>query len=283
MLFRTWPDEAPAGTEWRRKKTMTPVVNEILGSADYFILLMFRVGGLIVPSPIFGRVNIPAMAKIGLTAAISYLFFIVFPQTAAITYSTLMGFALLCASEVLLGIALAFITNVFFSLTSYTAGQIIDMQIGFGIANVYDVQNNTQAPVMGNILNLMLLLLFFAIDGHHKLIEMVYLTIERIPVGALTFTSNIGLVALEIFIKAFLIGVMMALPILASGLTLEIAFGMMMRAVPQIHMFVVGIPLKMLVGIIVFTATLPVYAGFSSRIFEEMFIGIELMFAAFVG
>ena len=262
---------------------MTSIVNEILGHADYFILLMFRVGGLIVPSPIFGRVNIPAMVKIGLTFAISYLFFIVFPQTAAITYSTLVGFALLCAGELLLGIALAFITNIFFSLTSYTAGQIIDMQIGFGIANVYDAQNNTQAPVMGNIINLMLLLLFFAIDGHHKLIEMVYLTIERIPVGALTFTPNIGLVALEVFAKAFLIGVMMALPILASGLTLEIAFGMMMRAVPQIHMFVVGIPLKMLVGIIVFTVTLPIYAGFSSRIFDEMFKGIEQMFAAFVG
>ena len=261
---------------------MTSVVNGILGSADYFILLMFRVGGLIVPSPIFGRVNIPARVKIGLTVAISYLLFIVFPQTTAITYSTLAGFALICASELLLGIALAFITNIFFSLTAYTAGQIIDMQIGFGIANVYDVQNNTQAPVMGNVINLMLLLLFFAIDGHQKLIKMIYLTIERVPVGALAFTPGIGLVALELFIKAFMIGVMMALPILASGLTLEIIFGMMMRAVPQIHMFVVGIPLKMIVGIIVFVATIPVYAGFSSRIFEELFKGIERMFAAFV-
>ena len=261
---------------------MTSVVNTILGSADYFILLMFRVGGLVVPSPIFGRVNVPAQVKIGLTVALSYLFFVAFPQSTGIVYSSLIGFMLLCAGELLLGIALAFITNVFFSLTSYTAGQIIDMQIGFGIANVYDVQNNTQAPMMGNLINIMLLLLFFAVDGHHKLVEMMYLTIDRIPIGALTLSSNIGLVALEIFAKAFLLGVMMALPILASGLTLEIAFGMMMRAVPQIHMFVVGIPLKMLVGIIVFTATLPVYARFSIRIFEEMFKGLERMFAAFV-
>jgi len=53
----------------------------------------------------------------------------------------------------------------------------------------------------------------------------------------------------------------------------------MMRAVPQIHMFVVGIPLKMLVGIMIFTVTLPVFAGFSSRIFDEMFLGMEKMFA----
>ena len=262
---------------------MSSVVNEIIGNADYFILLVFRVGGLVVTSPIFGRVNIPVMAKICFTAAIGYLFFTIFPQTDAIEYSSLFGFLLLCAGELLLGMALSFVTNVFFALTAYTAGQIIDMQIGFGIVSVFDAQNNMQAPVTGNIINLMLLILFFAADGHHLLIEMVYLTIQRMPIGTLVFSPYIGYMALEVFIRAFMLGIMMALPILASGLTLEIAFGMLMRAVPQIHMFVIGIPLKMLVGLIIFAVTLPVYAGFSIRIFEEMFKGVERMFAVFVG
>jgi flagellar biosynthesis protein FliR len=111
---------------------------------------------------------------------------------------------------------------------------------------------------------------------------MIYLTIDNMPVGTLVISPNMGLVALEIFIKAFMLGVMMALPILASGLTLEFTFGVMMRAVPQIHMFVVGIPLKMLVGLIVFSLTLPIFAGFSNRIFSELFNGIESMFAVFV-
>ena len=262
---------------------MTSVVNEIIGSADYFVLLVFRVGGLVMTSPIFGRVNIPAMAKICFTVAISYLLFTIFPQTTAITYSSLVGFVLICVGEVLLGVALSFVTNLFFSVTAFTAGHMIDMQIGFGIVNVYDIQNNMQAPVMGNVLNLMLLLLFFAVDGHRQLIEMVYLTVQGLPVGASIMSPNIGMVALEIFKKAFMLGVMMALPILASGLTLEIILGVMMRAVPQIHMFVVGVPMKMLVGIIVFSVTLPVYAGFSTRIFEEMFSGLGRIFAMFVG
>ena len=262
---------------------MTSVVNDIIGSADYFVLLIFRVGGLVVTSPIFGRVNIPAMAKVCFTVAIGYLFFTIFPQTVDIKYSSLIGFVLLCASELLLGIALSFVTNLFFSLTAFTAGHMIDMQIGFGIVNVYDIQNNMQAPVMGNILNLMLLLLFFAVNGHRQLIEMVYLTINRLPIGTAVLSPNIGWVALEIFKRAFMLGVMMALPILASGLTLEIILGVLMRTVPQIHMFVVGIPMKMFVGIIVFSATLPIYAGFSTRIFDELFSGVERMFAMFVG
>ena len=262
---------------------MASMVNAIFSNTDYFVLLLFRVGGLVFASPIFGRVNIPALAKIGLIAAISYLFYNIFPQTADLEYSTLIAFLLICAGELLLGIALAFITNLFFSITAFTAGQLIDMQIGFGIVNVYDMQNNTQIPMMGNVLNIMLLVLFFIVNGHLQLIDMIYLTVESMPIGTLVISANMGLVALEIFSRAFLLGIMMALPILESGLTLEFTFGVMMRAVPQIHMFVVGIPLKMLVGVFVFSLTLPVFANFSNRIFSEMFTGIGRMFATFAG
>jgi len=262
---------------------MTTMVNTVLGNADYFVLLLCRVSGLVFASPFFGWVNIPAIAKICLICTVSYLLFTVFPQSADIRYSTLMGFTLMIAGELLLGMALAFVTNVFFSVTAFTAGHMIDMQIGFGIVNVFDIQNNTQVPMMGNVLNIMMLLLFFAINGHLRLIEMIYLTIERMPIGTLVFSANLGLTAVEIFMRAFLLGVMMALPILASGLMLEMCFGMMMRAVPQIHMFVVGIPLKMLVGITIFTVTIPVFGNFSGRIFEELFLSLEKMFANFVG
>jgi len=255
----------------------------ILMSADYFILIILRMGGLVLSSPIFGRVNVPLVAKLGLVVSLGYLMFMVFPQTVAIHYSTLLGFVLLCAGELLLGMALAYVTNVFFSLTAFTAGQLIDMQIGFGIVNVFDAQNNTQVPMMGNVLNIMFILMFFVVNGHLRLIEIVYLTIERMPIGTLVFSPTIGLTALEIFIRAFVLGVMMALPIIASGLTLEIAFGMMMRAVPQIHMFVVGIPMKMLIGLIIFVVTLPVFGNFSERVFNELFLGIEKMFANFIG
>ena len=234
-------------------------------------------------SPIFGRVNIPNIAKLGLVASLTYMMFIIFPQTVEIHYTTLLGFILICAGELLLGMALAYVTNVFFSLTAFTAGQLIDMQIGFGIVNVFDAQNNTQVPMMGNVLNIMFILMFFVVDGHLRLIEIVYLTIERMPIGTLIFSAAIGLTALEIFVRSFMLGVMIALPIIASGLTLEMGFGMLMRAVPQIHMFVVGIPMKMLIGLIIFIVTIPVFGGFSARVFNELFLGVEKMFANFVG
>ena len=262
---------------------MTSTAVTILLSADYFILIIFRMSGIVFSSPIFGRVNVPNIAKIGLVLSLGFLMFNIFPQTAVIQYTTLLGFVFVCAGELLLGMALAYVTNVFFSLVAFTAGQLIDMQIGFGIVNVFDAQNNTQVPMMGNVLNIMFILMFFAVNGHLRLIEILYLTIDRMPIGTLVFSAAIGLTTLEIFIRAFTLGVMIALPIIASGLTLEIGFGMMMRAVPQIHMFIVGIPMKMLVGIIMFSVTLPVYGRFSERVFNELFLGIEKMFANFIG
>ncbi|MCL2226436.1 MAG: flagellar biosynthetic protein FliR [Oscillospiraceae bacterium] len=262
---------------------MTSMANAVLASADYFVLLLFRVSALIFASPIFGRINIPQMAKIGIALSVTFLLFSVHPQTVDLEYSTLIGFTLIALTELMLGVALAFITNIFFSVVAFTAGQMIDMQIGFGIVNVFDAQNNMQAPMMGNILNLMFLLAFLAANGHLLLIDMIYLTVERMPIGTLVISEYLGIAALEAFTRAFLIGVMTALPILGAGLMLEICFGMMMRAVPQIHMFVVGIPLKMIVGVTIFTVTVPVFVNFTNRIFYEMWVALEGMFAQFMG
>ena len=262
---------------------MTETVNAILEQADYFVLLFMRVSGLLFVSPIFGRSNIPIIARIGLMAAISFLLFNVYPQTVPLEYNTLLGFIMLVAGELLLGITLAFVVSLFFSVVAFVAGQLIDFQIGFGIVNVFDVQLNVQVPMLGNILNIMLLLVFFITDGHLQLIYMIDVTLYRLPVGTLTLSPMIGFVASEIFARAFLMGVMMAMPIIASGMILEVGFGVLMRAVPQIHMFVIGIPLKVIVGLVIIAFTLPVFSSFSRVVFEEMFNSMSRMFAALAG
>jgi flagellar biosynthetic protein FliR len=260
---------------------MSEAIESIIENADYFVLLLFRVSGLIFSSPVFGRNLMPARVKIGLVASLSYLFFTVVPPNAAIEYTSLFGFALIAVGELLTGIALAYITNIFFALT-FVAGQLIDMQIGYGIANVYDPQNNTQIPMMGNLMNMALLIVFFAVNGHRRLIEIVYLTIERLPIGSPALSPQTGMVALEIFALTFMLGVMVAMPIIASALILEFAMGVLIRTVPQLNMFVVGVPVKMFVGLVTLMFTMPVFVNFSERIFSEMFAGIEKMFGAFM-
>lgn len=261
---------------------MSAAINSILANADYFVLLLFRVGALFFSSPIFGRINIPQMVKIVFMFAMTYLFFFIGPEPALLEYSTLFGFFLLIAKEIAVGIALAYITNIFFSLT-FTAGQLIDMQIGFGIVNVYDPQNNTQIPMIGNVLNLVLLITFFLVDGHQRLIYLIFLTLEALPIGTLKLSGDIAFTVLEVFANTFAIGIMVALPVLASGFIIEITFGTLARSVPQLHMFVIGMPLKTLIGFVLLLILLPVFISFSGRIFSEMFSAIDLVFGMLRG
>ena len=260
---------------------MDGIVVAVLANADYFVLLLFRMAALVISSPLFGRVGVPQLVKTAFTLALTVLFFITFPPVEEIVYSTLIGFTLIVVSEVMIGIALGFVTNMFFSL-AFTAGQLIDMQIGFGIVNVYDQQNNTQIPMVGNLYNIILLLSFFGVNAHHKLFAMIRTTLTRLPVGNAVFSPNIGSVALELFAKAFLMGVMVALPVIASGLILEITLGVLIRSVPQMNMFVVGIPIKIAIGFVLLIVCIPMLVNYSNVIFDELFLGVERMFATFI-
>lgn len=254
---------------------------------EFFLLLFLRVSGLIFSSPIFGRTNIPNVVKIGYCACIAMLFFTSAPELAeqmqAFDYGNdIFLYILLCIKELLFGMVLGYVLNLFFQLT-FTAGQMIDMQMGFGMVNVFDVQSNLSIPMVGNFLNLLMLMVFFAVRGYDRLIRIIGLSLENIPIGGVTLNPQIGWVALELFVQAFLLAMIIAMPIIASGLLGEACFGIMMRMVPQMNAFSIGIPIKIILGFLVLLAIIPVYVAFMPQVFDQMFAGLEQMFATLTG
>ena len=258
-------------------------INNWLAHWDYILLLLLRVSGLIFSSPIFGRRTIPVIARIGYCACIAYLFYVSVPQTQPILYNDdLLLYVLLCVKELLFGLVLGYVLNVFFTLT-FTAGQLIDMQMGFGLVNVFDPQSNLSIPMVGNFLNIIMILVFFAMNGHHRLIQILYLTVVRLPVGAVEFSPGLALVAVELFAQTFVLALSVALPIVISGLLGEALMGVITRSVPQINVFAIGLPLKVVLGFVILLAMLPVYVGFLPQIFDQMYVGLDNMFAALMG
>jgi flagellar biosynthetic protein FliR len=205
------------------------------------------------------------------------------PQTQPLNYNDdLFLFILLCVKELLFGMVMGYVVNVFFMLT-YTAGQIIDMQMGFGMVNVFDVQTNISVPVTANMLNIVMILSFFAVNGHHRLYYILYESLEQIPIGAIVINPNIGWIALQLFIEAFILAVIVAMPIIGSGLVGEACFGILMKAVPQMNAFSIGIPIKMLLGFLVLAAMMPFFVRFTNTVFDQMYTGLDRMFAALTG
>ena len=217
------------------------------GRLDYMLLLFLRVSGMTLSSPIFGRQNIPSAVKISYSLALAYFFFTVLPEPTPIQYGTVPIFVLLCAKETFIGLIMGYLLTLFFSV-AFISGQLIDMQMGFGMANVFDQQSNTSVPMLGNLLNIMMMLVFISADGFERLISLLYLTFLHIPVGAVTLSSGIVWIIAELFCEAFVLGLRMALPVIISGLLGEAAMGVLVRTIPQMNVFVIGLPLKVFLG-----------------------------------
>ncbi len=259
------------------------IMTQISEHFDYLMLLFLRVSGLLIGNPIFGRKNVPGMLKIGFCFILTLVFATALPIPESYpVYTHIMGYALTCIRELMFGLAMGFVMTAMFNLV-ITAGSMMDLQIGFSMVNIYDPQDNTQLPISGSTFNIMLIILFFGMDGHLRLIDILYATISEIPIGSAMIAGDIAWVAAEVMSSSFALSTMMAMPVVAAGLLLEIGLGIIIRTVPQMNMFVVGIPLKIVVGLIVLMGTFAIFVGFSREITDQMFGYIETMFQYFRG
>ena len=256
---------------------MEQAVREISANLDNFILMFLRTSALIVSSPIFGRKTVPNIVKICFCILLTYVVFTSFSNPVPIVYNSIFEYALLCIKELLYGLVLGYVTTLFFALTQ-TAGHITDMMMGFGMVNVFDVQNNIKIPLTGNFLYIILIITFFAADAHLQLIYILQATFAQVPIGTVTMNPKIAYVVLEVFILAFVMALNVAVPLIASGLLGEVIMGIIVKMVPQMNIFVVGLPLKVMLGLLMLFLILPVYVSYTGTIFREMFDSIDAMF-----
>ncbi len=261
---------------------MEALVYAVANHADYFILALLRVSALVFSSPIFGRRNLPNLIKISLCIALTTILYSAWNTVPELVYSGVLGYAILCIKELMFGLVLGYVTTLFFSLMQ-TAGQAIDMQMGFGMVNVLDAQSNLSVPMMGNFLYIVLLAVFFAANAHRQLIFILLSTFQNIPVGEVALNPMLGYSALEVFALSFGLVINIAMPIVAAGLVAEVFMGFVVRTTPQLNIFVVGIPLKILLGFLVLLTILPAYVSFSQTIFDEMFDSIHYMIRGLAG
>lgn len=246
-----------------------------LNRLDVLMLLFIRVSGLLFVSTIFGRQNVPGQLKIGLSLFLSYLLMVAYPPQP-VEYANMWGYAFIAASELIFGMIMGFATTVFFSAT-FVAGQIIDMQSGFSMVNVLDPNSNIQVPITGNMLNIILTMCFISMNGHRTLIWMMAGTLQRVPVGMVQLDAQMAATVIEMFVYAFVLGISIAMPSIAAGVCTEVALGVMIRTVPQMNMYVVGIPIKIIIGFIMLALIIPIFVGLAGGIFDQLYVFIDAM------
>ena len=236
---------------------------------DIFILVFVRMTGLFVVAPIFGRRNIPAYMKIGFSFFLALILVTTVSLERPVFQDNMYQYAVLVVREFLVGIGLGYVAYLVFTAI-YIAGEIIDMQIGFGVVNVMDPMSNIQVPITSNLYFILSMLVFLMVNGHHLLIKALFDSYTYVPLGTAVFRNALISQLLNLFTDMFFTGFKIAAPIVAAALITDIALGAISRMVPQLNVFVVGMPFKILVGIIIMVVTIPMFMLVLQGIFDSM-------------
>lgn len=230
-----------------------------------FLLIFIRLLAFVATVPIFSYRNIPNPFKIGFALFMSWI--IVVTMDLPVLAIDLM-FIVLILKEVLVGLIIGLVATLILTAVQI-AGGFIDFQMGFAIVNVMDPQTGAQGPIIGQYFYTFALMFLLAIDGHHLLINGALYSFELIQLDQFIDFSNPNYIiaVVTMFNQIFLIAFQMAIPIVGSLFLVDVALGIIARTVPQLNVFVVGIPLKITVSFFSISIFIVFYISLVRRLF----------------
>ena len=224
----------------------------------FWSLIFMRVTGFIVINPIFGRSGVPPLSKGGMVFALTLLIGMVERSKEVFTPGTTIEYALLLLSEFLIGIGVSYVISLIMYVISF-AGAFIDFQMGISMANVYDPQTRSQIALTGSIYQAFFFLLFFAMDGHLMLMKLLVTSGSLVPYGHAVFSAATAETAWNLFIQCTVLAIQFSFPVIVIELLANIAVGILMKAIPQVNIFVINIQIKVCVGfLLLFLMCFPV-------------------------
>jgi len=248
---------------------MTTILESIIPEFELFLLVFIRISGLFLIIPVFGVRNVPAVFRIALALFLAYIVigFQILPLN--VRMDTYLHIAYYALTELLIGFVLGFIAIIAFSAISM-AGQLIDTHLGFGLVHILDPQSGMEVSLMGKFKNILAIIIFFTIDAHHSLIRILVDSFDIIPAGNLRIEPIITPEIIELFVNYFILALNIAIPIIAASIIVEMVFGIIVRTVPQMNIFVLGIPIKIVIGLIALALLIPVYVSVMGGMFGDM-------------
>lgn len=213
-----------------------------------FELILMRVSGFVFTNPLFGRTNLPSLVKAGLAMVLSV--FVWGTEDASVTPpSTVVELVVRLLLELCVGLVLSFVMQLFFSVVQL-GGEVIDAQMGLNMAQVYDSSSQVNMTVTASLLNVLLVLTFFAENGHYTLLRIFLSSGEVVPYGTVSLGEAVASGMVEVFVTCMVLSVKLAFPILAAELLGEFGMGILMKAIPQINAFVINMELKIIIGLV---------------------------------
>jgi flagellar biosynthetic protein FliR len=245
------------------------VLNLPIEQITLFIFILVRVASMLLVIPFFESRNVPVLVKVGLATSVAWL---LMPQVQAhppALNTSAVAFALGFASEIAIGLIIGLMLQLIF-VGVQLAGQTAGFQMGFAIANVVDPASSMQIPLLSQFLNLFTLMVFVTLNIHHYFIKALVDGFTIIPFWGARFDTNLFELITSVTAKSFIIAVRIGAPVMVALLLTSVALGLIARTVPQMQIFIVAMPVKILLGLIFLGISLPFCLNYLRTLFMEL-------------
>jgi len=233
------------------------------------ILVFTRIAAMFSVVPIFGAKNTPLMTKIGFVFFISLILVPLQYESFGLQIDTFLQFGEYIIIEMVIGFSMGLVTLIILN-TFYLAGSLVDRNIGFAMVSVISAQDESQLPVSANLYYIFALMIFISSNFHHKLIIVISDSYRVFPIGTNPLIGLIVYDYVEVLSYSFVMGFKMAAPFILTVLIANILLGLLSKAMPGMNVFLIGMPLKILVGLFLFSVVISSYPDFIIHVFEEM-------------
>ncbi len=222
---------------------------------EAFLLVLVRTASMLMVAPAFGAKPIPMQVRVGLAAFLAMLL-TPLQEVDGPLLTDAVSIALLVSKEVLVGLLMGFAGTLVFSAV-HMATQLMGVQIGYSFSNTVDPMAGQSTGFLDTFYNMLAMVLFLGLGGHHALILALANSYQVVPIGGFAPSGAMAQSLVLLAAAAFGVAIKLAMPIVGTMLLTDCAMALVVRSIPQMNIFMVGLPIKMVLGIVMMIALIP--------------------------
>lgn len=215
-----------------------------------FIAIITRLSGLLASAPFFSTYPIPRQAKIWLAATIAFVLFpIIKASTGFVLPTAVPTLMVILIKEFIIGFAIGFCANVILIGVELGAN-MFSTQMGLSISTALNPLSGSASPVLTQAYVLLAGMIFLCVDGHHLMFSALYHSFISMPIGfQFNFSPQLVEQIVHISSQMFIVGMQLVMPIFAILFMTDVLLGFTSKMMPQLNIFMVSMPLKLYLGL----------------------------------
>lgn len=226
------------------------------GTFYAFFLVFVRCSGFCLAAPMFGSMVIPVRIRVCIAGALAFALTFFVRKFVGDVPQDLISMGLAIGNEAVSGLVIGALFGLIMQAATI-AGAFADLQLGLSMGQALNPIAGVPVSVIGQFKTMLCLVVFLAADGHHMMLGSLVESYNAMPTLNAGMMGDLQATALDLFTKLSLLSLQIAMPVIAVSLIVDAGMALVNKAVPQMQIFVVGMPLKSGLGMIALAVSLP--------------------------